>query len=276
MSPYARRGTLVRFVYLGVAILCWALTLGRRRKRGAVVTLCYHGVSDEMRESFRRQAEVLAECAISSKELESRKTGRRTGIRVCVTFDDAFENLLRNALPLLEQYHIPATVFAVAENLGETPRWTMPAGHPEANVRLMDARQLAELAAKHNVTIGSHTATHLDLATLPTECIRSELMRSRRELERLISQPVVELALPYGSFNDTVLRVAREAGYARVYTLEPRGHCPQHESFIIGRFAMSPDAWPIEFALTIRGCYAWSLTLRMCVSRVRRLVFKWL
>jgi peptidoglycan/xylan/chitin deacetylase (PgdA/CDA1 family) len=183
-------------------------------------------------------------------------------------FDDAFENLLENALPVLDEFGIPAVIFVVPGNLGQTPRWSISPGHPEYDERVMTAEQLRQISSR-NVVIGSHTQTHPDLSELPAEQIWWELTESKRSLEEMIGRPVEDLALPFGSYNRDVLQMALEAGYKRIYTLDPKPAEPAGEGPVVGRFSMSLDVWRIEFVLTCAGAYAWLYPWWRCIRRVR-------
>ncbi len=256
---YAKRGPVVRTAYLCISCMGYVFTGFGRLFAGRRIVLCYHGIAAGQAGRFRSQMEHL------------RRSRRAPAIGL--TFDDAFENLLENALPVLDEFDISAVVFAVPGNLGRTPQWRISPGHPEYGERIMTAEQLRRIADR-NITIGSHTQTHPALPELSREQIRRELAESKRNLEELIGRPVVDLALPHGACNDVVLDVAREVGYSRVYTLEPRMHGPQGQDDVMGRFSMSPDVWPIEFRLTCAGAYAWLGPWRSFARAVRRRIFR--
>ena len=187
-----------------------------------------------------------------------------------MTFDDAFENLIGNVIPVLEEFQIPAIVFAVPGNLGRTPKWAISPDRPESREKVMTAEQLVILDKNPLIHIGSHTMTHPNLATLTSEKIRQELAESKQQLELLLGHPVEDLALPHGAFNGTVLQMAHQAGYKRIYTLEPKV-MPEVEmqNGVIGRFSMSPNVWPIEFTLTCAGAYSWLMGVRRTIQFFR-------
>ena len=252
---YDKKGMLVRLVYLGMAVIWYVLTLGCFRAKNAFIVLCYHGVLPGQRGRFAWHIQKISE---------------RTVQNICVTFDDAFVNLLDNALPVLEQYGVPAVIFAVSGNPGERPFWKMPQGHPESGEKTMTADQLNSVSRQPLIRIGSHTERHPDLAAISSQQAERELFNSRQTLEALLGHPIEDLALPHGSFNQTVLEMARETGYKRTYTLQP---CLVSKTTlsegVIGRFSMSPDVWKIEFWLTCAGAYAWLSGWRRVIGRIR-------
>lgn len=257
MSVYGRHGVLIRLLYTLTAMGAYVPIVAERLKANKTVVLCYHGVLASQKACFKRQMERLS------------RNGGHSPI-VHLTFDDAFENLLRNVLPVLEEYQHHAIIFAVSGKLGEKPSWSMPTNHPEAKETLATAEQLITLSKHPLVHIGSHTQTHSDLTTLPPVRARTELRESKKQLEKLLGKRIEDLALPHGAFNETILQIANEEGYERIYTLEPRLMLSdQMGQGVIGRFSMSPDVWPIEFHLTCAGAYAWLLPWRNLINRLK-------
>jgi peptidoglycan/xylan/chitin deacetylase (PgdA/CDA1 family) len=263
-GPYARRGLVVRLFYMFVSLVLWTLSgfglfLARR-----VIILCYHGIAADQAKRFEDQIMRLRGWTNPNVEAKNRPA-------IGITFDDAFCNLLDNALPLLNELRIPAIVFAVPGNLGQFPKWNIAADHPDCKEKTMTAQQLKSIQ-NELIAIGSHTQTHPDLSKLSPEQVRWELTESKKNLERLLDKPIEYLALPHGACSQEVLRLAEEIGYKRVYTLEPKLIRTNHETGAIGRFSMSPNVWPIEFYLTCVGAYQWLGPWRRMVRSLRKLL----
>lgn len=231
--------------------------LGGRVVCSGRIILCYHGILPGQRERFKRQIQTISKRKLQNIEL---------------TFDDAFENLLDNALPELKRNGVRCTIFAVPGNWGQTPRWTIAPQHPEYNEKLMTAEQLSGISWDL-IKIGSHTQTHPDLSKLPPEQVRWELIESKKNLEQMLDKAVEDLALPHGAYNREVLRIAQEAGYKRIYTLEPK-FAENQQVGVMGRFSMSPDVWLIEFYLTCAGAYSWLDSWRQFISAIKRYLHK--
>lgn len=271
MTAYARRGGLVRLVYLGVATVWWVLTGFGRLRRSGIVVLCYHGVKDHEREAFAAQVRHAAPRAVGVDALSAPPTGRGLP-SVCFTFDDAFDNLVANALPALREHRAPSIVFAVTGNLGRTPAWDVAEEHPEAHERCMTEEVVREVVSDGLTRFGSHSHTHPRLGTLPAREVREEGRTSMERLVAITGGPVVDLAFPHGSTSDAANDALFAAGYRRLHTLEPRrvvrGPGPDGRS-VVGRFLMDPGAWPAEFRLTCAGAYEWLHHLRTALSRLR-------
>ncbi len=263
---YGRRGLALRLLNLLLACAAWLLTLGRRRDR--VVVLCYHGVTSAQRRAFEWQMRRIAGRVVPASALGQRHLPVSAAPAVCITFDDAFANLRENAVPILRRLRMPATVFAVSDNLGAPPRWSMPSDHPDREQCLLSAAQLRALVRSSPVRVGAHTASHPRLTTLTDAAVRYELSVARQRLQQVLGREVDDLSFPYGDWDERTLRAARAAGYRRIYTLAPRLHAGPADE-VIGRFLMSPDVWPVEFLLTCAGAYAWREVWHTWRARLR-------
>jgi peptidoglycan/xylan/chitin deacetylase (PgdA/CDA1 family) len=135
---------------------------------------------------------------------------------VVLTFDDAYANFSDYALPVLKRHGFPATVYAISGWLGRNAEWfAKDPGRPIP--RLMSREELRAVHAA-GITVGSHTANHLKLAEVPPEIQQRELQDSKAALEDLLGQEVRHLCYPFGSFDLSAVRAAREAGYVSATT----------------------------------------------------------
>lgn len=257
--------TVKRIVYLAIASAMYVCTLGGRIGRGQSIVLCYHGVTTQQKIAFERQLEYVSE-RITSIDRIKKNSATRIGVKphIVLTFDDAYSNLCVNVVPLLNRLKLPAVIFAVTNNMGEKPAW----GLWKNDAKTMTERQLTECRSE-TIGIGSHSHRHVDLAKLTGEDLESELGESKECLEQLLGAPVHDLALPYGSYGEHVLKCALDVGYRRIYTLEAHAFKGSQDWEKIGRFTMSPDAWLVEFLLVCAGAYCWLGPFRRIVNRLR-------
>ena len=98
-----------------------------------LLVLCYHAVSPTWPAplsvtpaGLRRQLEGLVRRGYRSATFTDAVVGRRTSPTVCVTFDDAYASVLREALPLLEELGLHGTVFAPTAFVGDEQPMTWP------------------------------------------------------------------------------------------------------------------------------------------------------
>lgn len=231
---------------------------------GSTVVLYYHSVPDAYRERFEEQVQTLVRKAAAADifDMDAPDEGRHS---VAITFDDALESFAVNAVPVLEQFNLPVTVFAVADSMGGQPVWGE--GYFSADERVMTAEMLRSLPK--NVTVGSHTLTHPNLLKLRSPEAAREIGESRQRLEQMLGHPVTLFSFPFGEFDDSTVRQCFEAGYERVFTTEPELICAGHNPFVVGRVAADPWDWPLEFRLKIAGAYCWQPLVRSWRNRIR-------
>jgi peptidoglycan/xylan/chitin deacetylase (PgdA/CDA1 family) len=271
---YGKRGITIRITYLFVATLFFIFKKIKRNTHPEAIVLCYHGITDVQRESFARQMHMAAKRAISIKTLNSMQENAQKSLSVCVTFDDAFANLIKNVLPTINKLQIPITIFIATKSIGSFPAWLNGTKHSDACEMVMTASQISALKKNPFITFGSHTSSHPHLSQLQKENIREELRSSRSTLEGILSEQVDTLALPHGDYNKEVLLLAMEEGYKNIFTLEPIPYISEDNSLfhMIGRFSMSPMVWPIEFFLTINGAYSWLGKWRFFIHTCRSFI----
>ena len=262
---YAKKGPLVRLVYLFIALLSFVLRRVLGRADGVVV-LCYHSVTTKQSAAFKRQMQYIKERAVS---LDNIKDATDSDTLVVVTFDDAFECLLDNVVPVVRELQVPIAIFAVSGSLGKTPAWLSGSGHSDANLPTMSAEQLRKLAEEPGCIIGSHSASHRRLGDLPSAEVDFELATSKSSLENVLGVQCQYLALPHGSYRPDVIELAIRHDYRRVLTLDEIALPSRWPIGTVGRFSASPDMWMIEFILTVHGAYAWLYTWRSWLRRLR-------
>jgi len=127
---------------------------------------------------------------------------------VTITFDDGNLSDLEIGLPRLQERGLRARFYVCAGLLGEPGR--------------LDESAVRELHGA-GMVIGSHGWAHRDWRTLSRDThgaadVEEEMVRARRDLERLTGSDVSEVAVPFGSYDRRVLHTLRRTGVTRVYT----------------------------------------------------------
>src|SRR5687767_139869 len=84
----------------------------------------------------------------------------------------------------------------------------------------MTENQIRALSASKWATIGSHGYYHNDLAKIPTDSAKQEMIQSKQFLENLTGKEIKALAFPYGSYTRELADKARQAGYSQLLATE--------------------------------------------------------
>ena len=165
---------------------------------------------------FSRQIAGLREAGFTSAPLET-IPAEGSGSRVAITFDDGFRNVFRYGLQPLADAKFLTIQFIVADLIGKNNAWDVQKG--EAPEPLMDKAEIADwLAAGHS--IGAHTLTHPDLRRIPPAQAREEIFASKRRLEDSFGVAIRHFCYPYGSWDEALADLVREAGYETACTTE--------------------------------------------------------
>jgi peptidoglycan/xylan/chitin deacetylase (PgdA/CDA1 family) len=116
---------------------------------------------------------------------------------VTVTFDDGWTSQHANALPILEKYGIPATMYIISGSINDQPAY-------------MTQAQIQDFADRgHNIE--SHTVTHPHLPTLSPAQLNAELRESQATLRQLFGPAAgSHLASPYAEYNDATLAAIKD------------------------------------------------------------------
>ncbi len=115
-----------------------------------------------------------------------------------VTFDDAYENVYRNAVPVLSALGIAATMYVPVDCVGGTNSFDRYCGLGLSRTeRILGWPQLQELAGA-GWQIQSHACSHAPLHMLPPSQIEDEVLRSKREIEDHTGYSVTSFCYPFG------------------------------------------------------------------------------
>ena len=143
--------------------------------------------------------------------------------RVALTFDDGFRSVHDEALPVLREVGVVATLFLTTGFVGADNGWPgQPAWAPR-----FPMMGWGEVEALHAAgwSIESHGARHLDLCLLDDEAIESELLEAEETLVRRLGQRPEAFAYPYGAHDARVReRVGKRHRWAWTTELAALGH----------------------------------------------------
>jgi peptidoglycan/xylan/chitin deacetylase (PgdA/CDA1 family) len=214
-----------------------------------------HWVLDDQVEDFRRLLSRLQRIGsfVSTETLVKMLRGETPidARHFHLSFDDAFDNIYRNALPVLVDLGIPAAVFAPTRFVGASDAevrrdwWRRDqVSHPTRPLRW---EWLAEMA-RLGFDVGSHTRRHRRLAQIEArDELADEIVGSKRDLEDRLGVPCRYFAWPFGRASDIDARgleLIGEAGYEASFSAVRGRVVPRRTRLLeIPRHHFEPD-WP--------------------------------
>lgn len=155
---------------------------------------------------------------------------------VALTFDDGYDNFHDYAWPELERHGFPATVYLIADLLGQPARWFAADGRDTPP--LMSPARIRQLH-RAGIRFGSHTAGHVKLARQSEAVIHDELTRSKMRLEDVLGEPVRHFCYPYGSHDLRVVNAVARAGYLTATTCNRAPATRSDDPLILPRKAVA-------------------------------------
>lgn len=216
-----------------------------------VSALCFHSVDTKSEwplnvtpETFEMYLMYLKKRGIyfcSANELQEYVAGSRIFSQptVHITFDDGYASVHKEALPILEKYNIPATVFVMGDfEASVERRGTELPGLSEAAIR--------ELQASPLITLGYHGQTHKMLDTIPVDVVDAE-----------IKPPFATtlFAYPGGHKNKMTLERIASMGYTLAFSISGGLILPDTDPLLVPRsVVLNNDTSRRVFLYTT---YAW-------------------
>ncbi|WP_433243007.1 polysaccharide deacetylase family protein [Streptosporangium sp. CA-135522] len=228
-----------------------------------VPILMYHSVSDRPNDEtrplavspgrFAEQLGMLRERRFTPMTLSGLVAGmHRTGTMperpLVITFDDGYADFHSEALPILERFGYPATVFV-------TSGWVQDSGPATAGRRpapMLSWGQVRE-AVSCGMEIGGHSHSHPQLDQLPDRELRDELRTNKSLLEDQIGRPVATMAYPYGYSSARVRREARRAGYWTACAVANDAFREGDEMLALPRLTVTEQTSMVKFGRAIAG-----------------------
>ena len=122
---------------------------------------------------------------------------------IVLTFDDGYENIYTEMLPILEAHKMKAVVYVIANELGKEGYLTLE------QVKDMQRR---------GIEIGSHTADHLPLVMLDEENLINQVRNSKIFLEWSGLETIFSFSYPNGAYNSKLAAFVRSEGYLSAVT----------------------------------------------------------
>lgn len=208
--------------------------------------LVYHTISEPLRplpgdidiprHKFLQQIQWLARWRRVGRLEDTLSNGGKS--LTAITFDDGFRDNLTVALPLLEKFNLPMTLFVSAAFVGRE-------GY-------LSPHELRRIAGHPLVTIGAHGLWHRHFTRLSIQDARAELLASRSLLQTITGQKIDFMAWPFGECNEELESLSKECGYRAAWSVW-RGSNESHSRW---RVPLGRRDNMIRFIAKVSGAYA--------------------
>ena len=233
----------------------------------SVRILMYHSIHPDYSGSvtpdmFERQMAVLASefrpCPLdefSERMTEDAAASPKTS--VVVTFDDGYQDVLRFALPILEHYGIPASIFIctryVHENQAEP---APPASGMYRGLDVLTWPDLEHLVNSELISFGSHTHSHVQLRGLSAKALKEEIETPKHLLESRLGVNVRSFAYPWGqrfNFDKPARDAIASGGFDQAVSTVWGPATKDSDQFVLPRIRIDNVDNILDFSAKLRG-----------------------
>jgi peptidoglycan/xylan/chitin deacetylase (PgdA/CDA1 family) len=199
--------------------------LFRRNFRSKMLIVAFHRVNDRLASdgltlntrTFAAFCDFFAQhftVVPLSEQVNGCRRGTAMGGTLSITFDDGYVDNYDVAAPILAARRLPASLLVSSAFIGSdfVAPWDRALPQPP---KWMSWQQLRELT-RQGFEVGSHTHSHINLATTDPQLVRNDILESRRVLEQELGRPARLFAYPFGSresISEHSRRIVREAGF---------------------------------------------------------------
>jgi peptidoglycan/xylan/chitin deacetylase (PgdA/CDA1 family) len=193
------------------------------RKNGPLVrVVAFHDIPN--REWFETLIErLLDEYTFITPEQFHKKEFNTGQINILCTFDDGYQSWIDTVLPVFKKYHLKG-LFFVNSGLIDSPNTD---AYMQEQLRITPKPALTWSGVKtlleHGHSIGGHSKTHLDLATLNGDILQKEIEDDKKRIEENIDEKIIDFAYPFGRryhYSTEVTAAVTSIGYTYAYTAE--------------------------------------------------------
>lgn len=160
---------------------------------------------------------------------------------IILTFDDGYEDNIRNADALLKKFNFSAQIYLLADPHISSNQWDYKDNNLVLEKSDIVSGENRQLWKKTNFVIGSHGLTHQRLPPMSATQKAYELSESKIKLETEFKQPIISYAYTYGDTNPECAEIAQEMGYEYALNTDSGGLYLEEDPYAIFRVNIFPD-----------------------------------
>ena len=191
-----------------------------------VIVLCYHKVAEldpdphELAVSPKNFSEQIKYISENFPVKRFDECWDHRELSFVITFDDGYADNLYNALPVLQKFNVPATIFVTPGFTDSDREFPWDGGNTPARpeYRQLSQAELRQLSQEQLITLGSHTLTHQQLSSLTPRQQEEEIVCGHQMLEKIVGKKLTTMSYPFGNYCDideNCKKICRLNGIAR-------------------------------------------------------------
>lgn len=151
---------------------------------------------------------------------------------VGLSADDAYSSVLEGAVPLLDKYQMPMTIFVNTDGVG--------------GGSYMNWEELRSLDDKANLEIGNHSALHPYYVSLPQQHgspewdrqVREDISTAQKAFATHLGYSPELFAYPYGEFSPELMQIVADMGFVAAFGQQSGPIGADSPMFALARYPM--------------------------------------
>ena len=220
--------------------------------------LMYHSISNSKNpmslsiDNFEKQMKFMSRNGFKTINLNDKKI---TDCKKCflITFDDGYEDIYLNALPILKKYNFNALCFFVTNLIGKKNIWDkVKSDYKELS--LMDKEQIF-MWLDNEMIAGSHSLDHKDLQRLTYNEKISQITEPINFFKINFNINIKYFSYPFGSYDDDSLKIVKKYYKFAMTTKRSRFSTNIHNNHEIPRIPINKKDGIFKFYLKINTIY---------------------
>ena len=219
----------------------------------------YHSISDGNNplsvpiKNFEKQMKFMSHNDYKTINLKDLSNLNKYGKFFIITFDDGYEDVFVNALPILNKYDFTATCFFVSKYIGKHNIWDENKSN-YIKLNLMNKEQVYEWS-KNGMEIGSHSLDHKNLKDLNYNDKYSQITEPKETFNKLFSIDIKSFSYPFGKIDDQSVEIVQDNYSYAVTTNRSRFTFNKFDNFKLPRIPINKKDNIFKFYLKVNTIY---------------------
>ena len=224
----------------------------------SIPILMYHSISNDNNKmsvsvkNFEEQMIFMKENDYESINLKDLSTSNKKKTFV-ITFDDGYEDVFYNAMPLLKKFNFKATCFFVSDLIGQYNYWDEVLNNYK-KIKLMNKEQVYKWLT-NGFEAGAHSSNHKNLTLLGYEEKIKEITEPKKYFNENFKCNVKSFSYPYGLFDSETSKIVSNH-YNFAVTTKSWRYTPNKFNYLsLPRVPVNRKDGSFKFFLKIRTIY---------------------
>lgn len=170
-----------------------------------------------------------------------------------ITFDDGYEDVFYNALPILKKYNYTAVCYFVTDLIGKYNKWDENKKN-FIKLNLMNIEQI-KIWFKSGMYIGGHSSSHSNLLFLNSTKKKNEIANPKKFFKEKLYIDINLFSYPFGKYDKETIKIIRDNYSYAVTTNRSRYKVGKFNNLEIPRIPINNNTSLFKFLLKTKTIY---------------------